>query len=385
MIPLGTDRPLHRRPVVTPALIAINVGVFFAMAVMGLRGADGVENLWQAGQVGRYDADWYRFITSAFLHAGFMHIAGNMLFLWVFGPPVEDRLGRWWFLLFYVGAAVVSALVHIAADPVPAIGASGAIAGVAGAFLVLFPKVRIRTLMIFIIIGLVMIPSWFFVGLKIAFDLFAEGFSQDNVANMAHLGGYAYGIVVAWILLWTKVLTSEPYDMMTMLRQRQRRRQIRAAVDEAARGGPRQATRVSKPDPESEELAERRAKVSGLVAEDKLDEATEAYRLLVDAFAHRPHAGTLSRDAQLKLIGHLLGAGDRKLAARGLEGFIGTYPSDPERYSLAILLARVYANDLGDAKRARELLEPVAEQSRDTESQAIANEELADLPAEETT
>ncbi len=368
---------------ITPVLIAINVGVFFAMAVMGLRDAEAVENFWRAGQIGRHDAEWYRFITSAFLHGGFMHIAGNMLFLWVFGPPVEDRLGRWWFLLFYFGAAVVSALVHIAADPVPAIGASGAIAGVAGAFLVLFPKTRIRTLMIFIIIGLVMVPSWFFVGLKIAFDLFAEGFAEDNVANMAHLGGYAYGIVVALVLLSTRVLTSEPYDLITMLRQRQRRRQIRAAVEGAA-SGPREHAKAAKPDPESDDLAERRAEISGLVAEEKLDAAADAYRALVDAFAHRPHAGTLSRDAQLKLVGHLLGTGDRKLAARGLEGFIGTYPNDPERHPLAILLARVYANDMGEPNRARALLEPVARQDRDPDSRSIAREELARLPAEDT-
>lgn len=375
---------MQHRPVVTPVLIAVNVGVFFAMAVMGLRSPDGVENLWLAGQVGRYDAEWYRFITSAFLHAGFMHIAGNMLFLWVFGPPVEDRLGRWWFLLFYLGAAVVSALVHIAADPVPAIGASGAIAGLAGAFLVLFPKTRIRTLMIFIIIGLVMIPSWFFVGLKIAFDLFAEGFSEDNVANMAHLGGYAYGIVIAFVLLWTRVLRSEPYDMMTMLRQRNRRREIRAAVEAAGNRGPRQRAATMKPDPESDELAERRAKVSALVAEDRLDDAADAYRSLLDAFAHRPGAGTLSRDAQLKLVGHLLGSGDRRVAALGLEGFLGTYPNDPERHTLAILLARVYANDLGEPEKARALLGPVAEQDRDADSRAIAREELSALPPKES-
>lgn len=373
---------MTRKPVVTPALIAINVGVFFAMAMLGLGDPESVVRFERAGWISRGDPDWYRFITSAFLHAGFMHIAGNMLFLWVFGPPVEDRLGRWWFLLFYLVAAVFSALAHIASDPVPAIGASGAIAGVAGAFLVLFPLARIRTLMLFIIIGMWMVPSWFFVGLKIAFDLFAQGFSQDNVANMAHLGGYAFGITVAIVLLWTRVLTSEPYDLMTVLRQRRRRQQIRSAVSAAGQTGPRQTVKGAKPDPESEELAERRAKVSALVADGSLDEAAEAYKSLVDAFAHRPHAGTLSRDAQLKLVGYLLGDDQRKLAARALEGFIGTYPNDPERNSLAVLLGRLYAHDLGNPKRARELLKPIAEQDRDPESRTIAKEELAALPAE---
>jgi len=378
---------MQRRPVVTPALIAINVVVFFVMAVIALRDPDSVDRIERAAWVWRLEPDWYRLITSAFLHAGFMHIAGNMLFLWVFGPPVEDRLGRWWFLAFYLGAAVVSGLAHIATDRAPAIGASGAIAGVAGAFLVLFPLTRIRTLMFFLIIGLVMVPSWFFVGLKIAFDLFAQGFSKDNVANMAHLGGYAYGIAVAMVLLWGRILRSEPYDLMTMLRQRQRRRQIRAAVDAAGKMGPRQhdgAARAAKPDPESDELADRRSVVSSLVASGKLSEAAEAYRSLIDAFAHRPHAGTLSRDAQLKLVGFLLGEGQRKLAARALEGFLGTYPKDPERLTMSVLLGRLYAHDLDDPARARELLTPVARQDRDSENRDIANEELAGLPAEDT-
>lgn len=383
MIPLSTDRPLRKRPAITPALISINIGVFMAVLVLGARDPEAAARLTRAGWVGGGSYDWYRFLTSAFLHGGFMHLAGNMLFLWVFGPPVEDRLGRWWFLAFYLAAAAASALVHVAADTAPAIGASGAIAGVAGAFLVLFPLTRIRTLMIFGIITLVMVPSWFFVGLKIAFDLIAQGVGNDNVANMAHLGGYAFGMAVAIVLLWTRILSSEPYDLFTMIRQRRRRQQIRAAVDAQASTVAR-ARRTPKPDPESDELAERRARVSALVAEDRLDEAADAYKSLIDAFAHRPHAGTLSRDAQLKLAGYLLGADRRALAARAFEGFMGTYPNDPERRSLGILLARLYAHDLNKPDKARALLRPIAEQDTDPQTRALAREELAALPAEDS-
>ncbi|MEM9372365.1 MAG: hypothetical protein AAGA55_01860 [Planctomycetota bacterium] len=156
-----------------------------------------------------------------------------------------------------------------------------------------------------------------------------------------------------------------------------------AKPGQRGRQGPRQHPKTGKPDPESDELADRRAKVSALVAEDRLDEAADAYRSLLDAFAHRPGAGTLSRDAQLKLVGHLLASGDRKVAALGLQGFLGTYPNDPERHTLAILLARVYANDLGEPEKARALLKTVAEQVRDPDSRSIAQEELHALPPED--
>ncbi len=382
MIPLGTDRPLRRRPAVTPAIISINIGVFAAMLVIQAIDPETALRLQATGWVGRGDHDWYRFITSAFLHAGFLHIIGNMLFLWVFGPPVEDRFGRLGFAAFYLFGAVASGLVHVASETAPAVGASGAIAGVTGAFMVLFPLTRVRTLMIFGLIGLLMVPSWFFIGLKIAFDLFAQGFRHDNVANMAHLGGYAYGIAVALVLLWTGVLQREPYDLFSLLRHRNRRRQFRAAAA-GAPSRPHAAARIARADPEADELAERRARISALVAEDRFGEAADAYESLTDAFAHRPHAGTLSRDAQIRLVGHLLSADRRKLAARALEGFVATYPNDPERDALLVLLGRLYARDLGNARRARELLTPIASQDTDEQTRDLAREELAALGPEE--
>ncbi len=375
----------------TPVLVAVNLAVFVAMLLAPQLGLFTPEAAYRAGQVGGGRMVWYTLWTSAFLHAGLVHLLGNMITLWVFGPPVEDRLGHWWFLLFYMAAAAVSGLAHALLEAPPAVGASGAIAGVTGAFLVMFPATRVRCLMVLFVIGIVMVPSWFLIGLRIVFDLFGQAFGvDDNIARIAHLAGYAFGAGVAALLLTTGVLRREPYDLVTLVRNRQRRRAIRAAVDEqAARLQTARAdarpSRPAKPDPETDELARRRAEVATLLAQDRPDEAAEAYRALLDAFAHRPHAGTLSRDAQLRLIGHLLAGDQRRLAARALEGFLHAYPADPERHELAILLARVLAHDLGETDRARDLLSPIAKDHRDERLRAIAKEELAAITHGEPT
>ncbi|MCC5823540.1 MAG: rhomboid family intramembrane serine protease [Phycisphaerales bacterium] len=382
LIPLSTDRPSRRPALVTPVLVSLNISVFILMLIAPMVSDLTVEQIYRFGQVGGGSIVWYTLITSAFLHGGFVHLLGNMITLWVFGPPVEDRFGRGWFLAFYLAAGAASGLAHALLEAPPAIGASGAIAGVTGAFLVLFPATRVRCLMILFIIGLVMVPSWFLIGLRIAFDLLSQSFGvENNIANIAHLAGYAFGIGVAMTLLWTGMLSREPYDLFTILRHRQRRKSIRAAVDAQAAARAKKLARAEKPDPEADDLARRRARVATLLAEDRAGEAADAYADLLSVYAHRPHAGTLSRDAQLRLVGYLLSTDRRDLAARALEGFLGTYKDDAERDELKILLARIAAHDLGDHARARALLEPIAGQHRDQRLSDLAREELAAIPA----
>lgn len=381
LIPLATDRPSRRAPVVTQSLVAVNLAVFIATLLLPALGVVPLERIWQAGQVGGHRLVWYTLFTSAFLHAGFLHLMGNMITLWVFGPPVEDRFGRAWFLAFYLASGVVSGLAHALLEDAPAIGASGAIAGVTGAFLVLFPATRVRCLMFFIVIGVVMVPSAFLIGLRIAYDALSHTLGvRGDVATIAHLGGYAFGAALAFGLLWTGTLSREPYDLFTLLRAHQHRRTIRAAVDAQAA---RQTSRRVKPDPEADDLAARRAAVAALLAQNRLPEAARAYAELLDAFAHRPRAAALSRDAQLRLTAHLLES-DRRLAARAIDAFLAAYPADPERDELSILLARVSAHDLGEPRRAIELLEPIAAASRSPRLRDLAAEELSIIRAGET-
>ncbi len=181
----------------------------------------------------------YTFLTYAFLHAGWLHILGNMLLLWVFGPNLEDRLGRPAFAALYVLGAIAAGALHALVQPNPVVGASGAVAALTGAYLVLFPRTLVRCLLFFILIGIYSIPAWWFVAFALAKDLFqtATG-SAGNVATLAHLGGYAFGILFAALALASRLLPREDYDLVYAYRQWQRRRDIRAAARSAtiARG-----------------------------------------------------------------------------------------------------------------------------------------------------
>src|SRR5205085_6716468 len=137
-------------------------------------------------------------IYSMFLHGSILHIAGNMLFLWIFGNNIEDRMGWIGYPIFYVVAGLVAAATQFAVQPsstVPVVGASGAIAGVMGSYLVLFPRVRIRTLFIIVIIPLIRdIPAVWLLGFWFVLQFFTS--PSSGVAWMAHVGGFLFGVLV---------------------------------------------------------------------------------------------------------------------------------------------------------------------------------------------
>ena len=146
-------------------------------------------------------------ITSQFLHGGFMHLAGNMLYLWVFGDNVEDAMGHYRFLAFYLLCGAIAALAHVVSDPAstsPAIGASGAISGVLGAYLVLHPKSRILVPVVFIPLYL---PAWLLLVFWFGFQFFAAfgGSGASSTAWWAHIGGFAAGVVLVFAFRYKAV------------------------------------------------------------------------------------------------------------------------------------------------------------------------------------
>lgn len=158
---------------------------------------------------------WATLFTSMFIHGGFLHLAGNLMFLWVFGRSIEERLGAIWYLLFYLATGVVAALTHWFIDPnstVPMVGASGAIAGVMGAYLLLYPRNRINTLIIFFFITVVQVSATLLLGIWFLWQLMQGVLSigvsgQVSVAFWAHIGGFVAGaaVIAAW-----KLLTGQP-------------------------------------------------------------------------------------------------------------------------------------------------------------------------------
>ncbi len=205
MLPLRDVIPSRRPPIVTVALIAINTLVWFHQASLGPRELERLVRTFAL-----VPARWRpeTFLTSMFLHAGWLHLAGNMLYLWIFGDNVEDRLGRFRFLAFYLACGLAAAAVQVAVEPtspVPIVGASGAVAGVLGAYFVLFPRSRVLTLLpLVVIVRLVEIPAVYFLGLwfvwQVVGGLQTAGTAQmGGVAFWAHVGGFVAG--VAGVLL----------------------------------------------------------------------------------------------------------------------------------------------------------------------------------------
>ncbi len=210
MFPFRDHNPSGRTPYVTYALIAANVLVFLMM--LPLRTDPYAEAVfYQTWALIPAKGDWGGYVTSQFLHGGILHLAGNMLFLWVFGDNVEDELGHLPFLGFYLLSGIAAGLAQSLPDPtsqIPMVGASGAIAGVMGGYLLLFPKARIDVLIIFVIIFKVFpIPAWIVLCVWFGLQIFSGASTPVNgggVAYWAHAGGFVAGLVMM-LPLWLRL------------------------------------------------------------------------------------------------------------------------------------------------------------------------------------
>jgi len=209
MIPLGdASRRMARWPVVTVLLIAANAYAFF------LELNNGQRFVYAWSVIPRnisHGYAWPTLLTATFLHAGWSHIIGNMIFLWAFGPAMEDAMGRVRYLFFYLIGGVIAMATQVAAMPqstVPNLGASGAIAAVMGAFLVTYPRDRIRTAFFFLLfIRVTYIPAVLLIGVWFVIQLFSAGeiaghVQGGGVAYLAHIGGFLFGLLTA--RLWVR-------------------------------------------------------------------------------------------------------------------------------------------------------------------------------------
>jgi membrane associated rhomboid family serine protease len=223
VIPLRDRNPTRRTPIVTIGLIAACVAAFaLELSITAGGGDPALERFFE--RWGAVPADitaalesgdylgraMLGMLTSMFLHGGWLHLLGNMLFLWIFGNNVEDRLGRLPFLLFYLVGGIAAALTQVVIDPrstVPLVGASGAIAAALGTYIVLFPGARILSLVflgffyqLLEVPALVLLGFWFVLQLVSGFGSLGGGAAQGGVAFFAHIGGFALGVAVGLLL-----------------------------------------------------------------------------------------------------------------------------------------------------------------------------------------
>ena len=213
MIPLKDNIPSSRTPLITIGLIVINVLVYLNQLTLPPRAA--VRFVYLYGLIPVEISQWQLLVphpvplygtilTSMFVHGGLFHLAGNMLYLWIFGDNVEDRLGRFRFLLFYLLSGVGAAAAQILSDPhskIPMVGASGAISGVLGAYLLLYPHARVVTLVFFgwlvrVIEIRALIVLGFWIVVQLVSGLLTWGAQVGGVAWFAHVGGFVAGLVM---------------------------------------------------------------------------------------------------------------------------------------------------------------------------------------------
>jgi len=236
MIPLYDRNPTRQFPIVTVGLIVACFIVFGLELTVSMGGGDAaLERFFdQWGAVPSKitaaidSGDWFSaatlgILTSMFLHAGWLHILGNMLYLWIFGNNVEDRLGRIPFLVFYLVGGIVAALAQVVIDPTssnPLVGASGAIAAALGAYIVLFPGARILSLVflgffyqLLEVPALVILGFWFVLQLISGVASLGAQTAEGGVAFFAHIGGFALGLVVGVLVRARGGLSRSPGPM----------------------------------------------------------------------------------------------------------------------------------------------------------------------------
>jgi len=217
VIPLHDDNPTRRFPLVTLTLIALNVAVFVFQLTLPRHGLTLEGFFLRAGLVpyeivNRVDVPpdglvpvWATVFTSMFIHGGWLHIIFNMLYLWIFGNNVEDRMGRARFVAFYLLCGVAAAAAQVVVRPdalVPMIGASGAVSGVLGAYILLFPRAQVLTVITLVVFfPVVMVPAWVLLLAWFALNLLQAATTigaETGVAYFAHVGGFAAGLVLVW-------------------------------------------------------------------------------------------------------------------------------------------------------------------------------------------
>jgi len=383
VIPIGTDNILRRRPTVNYVLIAVNVAVFILTARYVQAPPFSGENAVIAPYLlSPFKPQLHQFLTSAFLHANWMHLLGNMFFLYVFGNNVNDKLGHVGYFLFYLAGAIFSGLGHVLIDNNPVLGASGAVAAVTGAYMVLFPKTNIRVLYIFILIGTFDISALYFILFKlIIFDnlLAPKMYGAGNVAYNAHLAGYFFGFLVPFVMLALKLLPHSTFDLWALFSRWRRRKLYQQMTQKGynAFSGLRPGrktvfARVTNVNPHAEEIMDLRAKITEAANNANLTAAGDYYRRLM---ALDPEQ-VLAQQLQLDIANHLMQTGEHADAASAYETFLRQYRTYPFVEQVQLMLGLLYSRYLNKPDAAREHLTKALERLHTPTQIQMARDEL---------
>lgn len=372
--PIGTDRRLKHKPLINTALIVANiaVSVFVWYRFGPISPLGNPANPANGYMLFPAQPALVQFFSYQFLHADWEHLLLNMLFLYVFGNSLEDRLGPLGYLAFYLAGGVFAGVGHCLVNLNPILGASGSIAAVTGAFLALFPLSRVT--IAFLFVYFFEVSSIFVIGLSVATDLVLQLSGARGVAYLAHLAGYAFGFVIGMGLLGVRVLPREPYDFLALVDRWNRRRQWR----EAARGHRPDTAAVEADKPltdEQQRTIEMRNVVRGSLASGQPDRAVDTYERLLQRDADQ----VMDRQAQLDLANHAMAQQRHGTAARAYELYLKHYRDDEDLQQVQLLLGLVYARYLGEPEKARPLLTAAREKLGNDKQRQLADQLLQEI------
>jgi len=391
LLPIRTSiRPL-RTPYANYALIGVNVVIFVLTYQLNTTAVTGVIEIlrpWaQQFQLVPQRPQLWQFLSYAFLHGGYMHIIGNMFFLFIFGNNVNDKLGHISYLCFYLAGAVFSGVGHAvihSASGIPTLGASGAVAAVTGAYLVLFPQTLITVLYWFFFIGMIEVPALYFIGLKMILIDNVIAATTPHVAYDAHLAGYAFGILAILGLLATRIVGSSDYDLWAMVRRWNRRRRYRDAVSggydpfsSRVQAEPVKAKEVKTPAQKQidEKIEKLRDETLKYMLERRLPEATELYLELMIL----DHTQVLPRQHLLDIANQLASDDKSPEAALAYEQFLARYSSYEYVEEVELMLGLLYSRYLKKPKEALKHLRSAAKRLSDPGQTKMCMDELARL------
>jgi len=389
MIPIRTDLKLKRTPYANYAFILVNFLIFWATysphtIQYGTRQMlDPLKDWTQTFILNSAHPQLWQFVTYAFLHSSYQHIIGNMFFLYLFGNNVNDRLGNTGYVSFYIAGSIFAGIGYSMFHDTPVLGASGAVAAVTGAYIVLFPRSVVTVVYWFVIIGTVEVPAAWFVLLKMVIidNVIKSQYMAGTIAYSAHLSGYAFGIITILLLLGTGLLKRSKFDTFGVIAQWNRRRQFRHVLKES--GDDASGVNIEKVKAASGETAGKsqddiyrlRAEISSLLLNKNLQSAADKYSRLLSC----DDTQTLPLPQQLDIANYLMSSAHYKQASLAYEKFIAGYPDYEYIEQIHLMLGLLYARYLEKKESAAKYLKLAKERLNDPEQRQMCEIELKKL------
>ncbi len=386
MLPIRTSIRPWRTPYANYVLIAVNVAVFLSQFHVDPQTHHLTYRAW---------VDWFmltpshphlwQFISYAFLHGSPMHIIGNMFFLYLFGNNVNDKLGHIGYLCIYLAGAVFAGIGHTVLHVNPVLGASGAVAAVTGAYLVLFPQTLITVIYWFFFIGTIEVPALYFIVFKlILIDNIIARF-PGSIAYDAHLAGYAFGVAAVLVSLATGLVAGSNFDLWAMIKRWNQRRRYRDVVSsgyDPFAGRPavkqikvKEVKKTAAQQRREERIKQLRNEISSRMQQHNLSAAAKSYLELIELDSEQ----ILPRQHLLDIANQLTSESRHAESAEAYEKFLTHYGNYEYVEQVELMVGILYSRYLRKPELAIKHLQAAAQKLSNRGQQEMCNDELAKL------